>query len=191
VPWDAGAAAPELKLLVGQERLPTGRALVPGSGSGYDVLALASEDRAAVGVDLAPGAGERFRELRSERQIPAERARFVAGDFFELEFEGLFDLIWDYTFLCAIEPERRKTWARRCSDLLRPGGTLAVLLFPVVPLGVPPVPADGGGPPYRLTPELAAELLKEDFELCELRLARESHPGREDKEWCGLWRKPT
>lgn len=190
VPWDEGAAAPELERLVEEGALPPGRALVPGCGAGYDVLALASKERVAVGVDVAPGASERFRQLRSERGVSPKRAQFETGDFFELDFDDSFGLIWDYTFLCALDPDRREAWARRCAELLEPGGVLAVLLFPVVPLGVPPVPEDGGGPPYRLTPELAAELLEDEFELRELRPARVSHRGREDKEWFGHWRKP-
>lgn len=190
IPWDAGAAAPELVRLVDEGRLPAGRALVPGCGSGYDVLVLASEERTAIGIDLAPGAEQRFRELRRDRGVSPERARFETVDFFEYEPAERFDLIWDYTFLCAIEPKRREDWAKRTFELLGPGGTLATLLFPVVRPGTPPVAADGSGPPYRLTPDLAAALLGETFERVELRPARESHPDREGKEWVGIWRKP-
>lgn len=141
-----------------------------------------------MGLDVAPGAEERFRELRTERAVPADRARFETTDFFEYEPEAPFDLIWDYTFLCAIEPDRREEWVNRCRELLEPRGMLAVLLFPVVELGIPPVAEDGSGPPYRLTPELAAELLDGSFDREELRPARESHPDREGKEWVGIWR---
>lgn len=190
VPWDAGAAPPELEQLVSEERLPAGRALVPGCGSGYDVFALASPERTTVGLDLASGAEARFEELRAERDISPSQAPFVTADFFEYQPAERFDLVWDYTFLCAIEPERRERWAERMFELLEPGGMVAALLFPVVRPGVPPVSEDGSGPPYRLTPDLAATLLADSFDRQKLRPARHSHPDRDGKEWLGIWRKP-
>jgi SAM-dependent methyltransferase len=187
-PWDAGSAVPELEMLVEEGALPEGRALIPGCGSGYDVLALAGPDRRALGLDLAEGAAERFRRLRDERGVPAERADIATADFFEFEPDEPFDLVWDYTFLCAIEPEQRERWVERIAEVLKPGGLLVTLIFPVARPGEGPVDPDGGGPPYRMTPDLVMNLLAGTFEKIELREARRSHEGRAGKEWVGRWR---
>lgn len=47
--------------------------------------------------------------------------------------QGVFDLGYDYTFLCALHPDMRKDWATAWAQLLRPGGYLLTLIFPVDP----------------------------------------------------------
>jgi methyl halide transferase len=177
--WDEGESPPALLDLVGSDSLPVGRALVPGAGSGYDVLSLASSQRSVVGVDVAPLAAERFESLR--RGHPhAEHTRFVVGDFFTLDFGTRFDLIFDYTFLCALEPQMRPGWAERMDELLGEDGELVTLIFPV-----DPTPMNPGSPPHPMSPELVVELLSPRFESRFLEPVQHSHPGRQGKEWLG------
>jgi hypothetical protein len=187
-PWDAGEAAPSLIDLVNGEELPTGRALVPGAGSGYDVLALASPDRHAVGLDLADGARERFESLRKKQGVSEAWAELVVANFFDWQPDEPFDVIWDYTFLCAIEPQMRPRWAERVDELLAPGGELVTLIFPVVDPSDNKDPMDG--PPYPMSPELVRGLLEPRFEAFYLEPAARSHEGREGMEWVGRWRRP-
>ncbi len=182
-PWDAGASAPALQKLVDSGELPGGRALVPGAGSGYDVLTLASAERKAVGLDLAPGAQRRFEALRDAEGVPESQAEMVVANFFEWQPDEPFDVIWDYTFLCAIEPEMRTRWVERVDELLAPDGELVTLIFPVVDKD----PDDG--PPYALSPQLVRGLVAPRFEPIYLEPVEHSHPGREGKEWLGRWRR--
>ena len=46
-----GASSPALLKLLDANEIPNGRALVPGCGRGYDVVALASKDRKAIGSE--------------------------------------------------------------------------------------------------------------------------------------------
>ena len=47
----------------------------------------------------------------------------VVDDFFtHAPAEGLYDVVYDCTFLCAIPPARRNDWAAAYARLLRPGG---------------------------------------------------------------------
>ena len=187
IPWDAGKAAPTLVELVEAKDLPTGRALIPGAGSGYDALALASPQRYAVGLDLASDARERFESLRRQESIPEEWAEMVVADFFDWQPDKPFDVIWDYTFLCALEPEMRPQWAERVDELLAPGGELVTLIFPVLTQNDDRDPLDG--PPYPLSPQLVRDLLAPRFEAVYLEPATASHEGREGKEWLGRWRR--
>jgi hypothetical protein len=143
-------------------------------------------------MDLAPGAAERFRELRRASDVSEAQASFEVADFFDVNFDEQFDLIVDYTFLCAIPYVMRHKWARRVSELIRPGGQLVTLIFPAAKPGVGPVsdaPLDApqSSPPYRLIPDTVWHLVAPTFDKLELKQVEESHPGREGREWLGRW----
>src|SRR5690554_983979 len=183
-PWDTGRAVPDLVELVASGSLPEGRALVPGAGSGYDVLALASPNREVIGLDLAEGAKKRFEGLRDEAGVSAERAKIVVANFFDYQPDAPFDMIWDFTFLCALEPEMRGDWARRMDELLAPGGELVTLIFP----GVDKAPDDG--PPYAMSPALVRSILEPKFEAYFLEPTPSTHPGFANaKAWIARWRR--
>lgn len=188
--WDAGASAPALEEhLAGMERPgPKSRALVPGCGSGYDVFALARAGFKAHGVDIAPTAAQRFEMLRQQEHLGPAQAMIHTGNFFEAEGLGRFDVIFDYTFLCAIEPDRRPDWVARMIELLKEDGELWTLIFPVDPDDPTPSTSEDDGPPYRMHPAVVAELLEPRFEKVELRAPAASHPGREGKEFFARWR---
>ena len=175
-----------LRSLLQAGQVPGGRALVPGCGAGHDVFALAADDRQALGLELAPTAAARFETLREGLGIGADQAAIEVGDFFSYEPEQPFDVIWDYTFLCAIEPAERQAWARQMDRLLAPNGELYTLIFPVVDR-----PLNPGSPPHPLSPELVRGLLEPLFEAHLLEPVSTSHPGREGKEWLGRWRRPS
>jgi hypothetical protein len=180
-PWDAGQSAPVLPTVL--DDLPNGRALVPGAGSGYDVLTLASADRSVVGLDLAPVAKVRFEEL-AQHHPHRDQVDFVVGDAFAYTPTRPFDLVWDYTFLCALPPNLRPQWLAMVDRVLHPKGQLAALIFPVVP-GADPE----DGPPYPVTPELVTELVSPILEPISVVPVERSNPGREGKEWLGRYRR--
>jgi hypothetical protein len=122
--------------------LPAGKALVPGCGRGYDVIELAQRGWDALGVDFAPSALSDARRLAAEAGVAA---RFEERDFFDLEGEALYDLWWENTCYCAVDPRRRDEYAQVAARLVRRGGMLLFLAFPI---GKGP-----GGPPFLIDPE--------------------------------------
>jgi len=205
-PWDAGVPAPSLVRLVADNALPLGRALVPGVGGGYDAIALTRRGRSVVGLDLSPTACAAATKRRDEAGVSPEECVFVEGDFFTAEL-GLFQLIFDYTFLCALPPDLRTRWAARMRELLAPEGLLVTLIFPVSD--------HAGGPPYAVSPQLYEQVYMLAHSLactpctpCELTRTRLqilgdagfeavslapvpdelSHAARRGKEWLGRWR---
>uniref|UniRef100_A0A3Q7HLR5 Thiol methyltransferase 2 n=1 Tax=Solanum lycopersicum TaxID=4081 RepID=A0A3Q7HLR5_SOLLC len=128
-PWDLGQPTPILVHLHQTGTLPKGRSLVPGCGSGHDVVAIASPERFVVGLDVSENAIRQATKLSSSSKS-AENFVFLEADFFSWRPTQLFDLIFDYTFFCAIEPEMRSRWASRIRDLLKPDGELITLIFP-------------------------------------------------------------
>jgi SAM-dependent methyltransferase len=189
-PWDAGAASPCLEKLAETLGPPPGaRALVPGCGSGYDVFLLAQSGFSAVGVDIAPSARDRFEKLRLAQALNEERSQIHSADFFSLSPErlgGRFDFVWDYTFYCAIEPHERAKWKEQMLSLLAPGGTLAMLLFPVLA----GAPADEG-PPYPLDPQEVTDRLHPEMTRVALMRPHSSHPGRQGKEVLAVFQRAS
>ncbi|KAF3783955.1 putative thiol methyltransferase 2 [Nymphaea thermarum] len=129
-PWDLGKPTPVVLHLVQNGSLPKGRGLVPGCGSGYDVVALASADRFVVGLDISEKAITRAKGLFSSA-TNFDNFAFIAADFFTWRPTELFDFIFDYTFFCGLEPSMRLAWAKRMHELLRIDGELITLMFPV------------------------------------------------------------
>ncbi|KOS21624.1 putative thiol methyltransferase 2 [Escovopsis weberi] len=151
-------------------------ALVPGCGPGHDVLLLSSLGYDAVGLDFSNNAIQRATDNErvaneSGKYEPVEEGlekgtvTWLTGDFFADEWTavdgttvsqssfGKFDLIFDYTFLCALQLPLRPQWAKRMSRLLAPGGHLICLEYPVGK------PISLQGPPWGLWPEVYEALL--------------------------------
>ena len=166
--FDGGAPHPLLLRLAPRLLARGGVALVPGCGRGYDVAALAALPRvAALGMELAPSAAAAAGEYLASGGAPprgvGSLAAVVARDFFDGAAQlpppfdalssGFFDLVVDYTFLCALPPGRRAEWGSRMAALVAPGGALFCLQFP---LASPPGRAADDrvtGPPFLLTLE--------------------------------------
>ncbi|EOD18223.1 hypothetical protein EMIHUDRAFT_196361 [Emiliania huxleyi CCMP1516] len=65
---------------------------------------------------------------------------------------GKYDLIWDCTFLCALEPAARGRWAEQMRALLAPGGELLTAVFPIG--------ERDGGPPFAMSVPRVRSLLE-------------------------------
>ncbi|XP_051127889.1 probable thiol methyltransferase 2 [Andrographis paniculata] len=180
-PWDLGSPTPLLVHLHTTGSLPKGRALIPGCGAGYDVVAIACPERHVIGIDISESAIKKASEL-SSGSPNAEHYSFLKTDFFTWCPSELFDLIFDYTFFCAIEPELRPTWARKICDLLKPDGELITLMYPI--------DDHEGGPPYRVTATDYEEVLDgvgmKAIQIVDNELAVAPRMGREK---LGRWRK--
>lgn len=190
--WDAGKPSGALLDLLEKEQLPTeGKTvLVPGCGRGYDVIAFAMAGADALGLEISESAVKAAEVERDKVKIDdaASRARFACNDFFEFEdANGGFDIGYDYTFLCAIQPHTRQQWASKWSKLVKSGGLLICLLFPVKPELT-------SGPPFRVCPDEANELLTNaGFKQVQLGPIPHnlSHPGRGGFEHLGIWERTS
>jgi SAM-dependent methyltransferase len=150
-PWDFGGAPAALGRFLARTPSP-GRVLIPGCGSGYEVRAFHEAGAEVVALDFSAGAVSRARSLLG----PLARC-VLHGDFFLHDFgEARFDLVYERTFLCALEPARRPSYARRMAEVLRPGGRLVGTFL----YGREPEP-----PPYPMTREESGALLGGGFRL--------------------------
>mmetsp|Transcript_51462 Transcript_51462/g.62952 ORF Transcript_51462/g.62952 Transcript_51462/m.62952 type:complete len:255 (-) Transcript_51462:260-1024(-) len=165
--FDVGEASPTLVEVLARKSLGdcTGkRALVPGCGRAYDAIALAEYGfDSVVAVDLSATAAEAAKAFLAECKSPAaHKIEIVCADFFKLDLEPKADVIWDCTFLCALDPSVRPAWAKQTLSLLKPDGTLLTCIFPICD--------KEGGPPFAMSVPLVRSLLEpEGFQAAEIR----------------------
>ncbi|OCK73195.1 thiol methyltransferase [Lepidopterella palustris CBS 459.81] len=128
--------------------------LIPGCGRGYDPVMLALHGFEAYGLEISQTAvatARRYADAQmkepsaynfwtssDKERVPAGEVTILEGDYFKDNWlEGIkgehknFDAVYDYTFLCALPPELRKAWADRAAQMVRAGGLLICLEFPL------------------------------------------------------------
>jgi SAM-dependent methyltransferase len=152
-PWDFGGVPAPLARHLAAHPGRGASVLIPGCGSGYEVVAFASAGYRVTAIDFSPPAVAKARATVGA----ALAARIVEGDFFAHAFaEAPFDFIYERTFLCALPPAWREKIVARLATLLKPGGTLAGLYY---------FEATDDGPPHGLAPGEAERLFEARFQL--------------------------
>mmetsp|Transcript_57799 Transcript_57799/g.183230 ORF Transcript_57799/g.183230 Transcript_57799/m.183230 type:complete len:190 (+) Transcript_57799:68-637(+) len=184
--FDASKPAPGLIALVesGAVDVKGKTVLVPGCGRGYD-LALFSKHGAskATGLEISETAAAAAKDWL-QAAAPEAPASVEVEDFFQYAPDTPADLVYDYTFFCAIHPSLRAAWGQKMGELVRPGGELITMQFPLV--------EKPEGPPYGVSREAYAEVLgPHGFEEFYNEVPEKSHPDRGGKERVGRWRKRT
>ncbi|PPQ67341.1 hypothetical protein CVT26_007262 [Gymnopilus dilepis] len=191
-PWERGEY-PQLSLREAIESsgldLPRkGRALVPGCGAGYDVEYIGQTlGLECLGLDIADTAVQRANErfAKAKEANPDLSLSISKGDFFAMNppEEELFDLVLDHTFFCAIPPSKRADWAKQMAKLIRPGGYLITIVYPLVPYFEPT------GPPYWIKLEHYEELLNSNFVKVLDKVPEKSSPSHQGRERLVVWKK--
>lgn len=182
-PWEKGMAAPPLlEVLAKGADWGAGPILVPGCGLGHDVRALATLGAPVVGLDLSPTAVERAREFP-----PVGAEVYELGNFLDPAWRAgrKFSAVWEHTCFCAIDPSERGRYAEAAAACLEQGGLLAGVFFLT--------PFDPGeaacGPPFATTVEELDAWFSPWFERIDGWVPGAAYPGRESREWIGLYRK--
>lgn len=171
-PWEKGRAHPELVRFVAAEGRPPGKIVVPGCGFGHDVRALSSGENEVLGVDLAPYAFER---AQSFPRVGNER--YLLADLFALpqEMLGAFDVVFEHTCFCALDPVERRRYVTALTQLLKPGGKLVAIFFLD-----PDLVRDG--PPYGVERAELSALFDPHFTIEREWIPLTTYPGRENRE---------
>ncbi|KAG8835727.1 hypothetical protein FRC17_001518 [Serendipita sp. 399] len=196
-PWDKlGAAQPPLQSLLQSDEQDwprAGRALVPGCGKGYDAIFIASTlGLDTLAIDISTTAVKAANDLlASTRHLSSGKVAFQEADFFTLSVgeEPVFDLIYDYTrvytgdrFFVAIPPARRPEWGRRMNELIKSGGFLITLIYPINP------PREDG-PPFFIDKSHYIEVLGDGWEKVIERVPEDSIDSHVGLEYLIVWKK--
>ncbi|MCG6872397.1 MAG: TPMT family class I SAM-dependent methyltransferase [Gammaproteobacteria bacterium] len=148
--WDRGAVSPALEHWLQTRLAYPCRLLVPGAGSGYEVAHLAERGFDVTAVDVAPTAVQRLSQLLASRDL---KASVVQADLLDWNPDTPFEVIYEQTCLCALDPPDWPAYAQSLWQWLRPAGRL---LASFMQTGQP------GGPPYHCDLTVMRELFPDN-----------------------------
>lgn len=174
--WDHGAPSPGLvEFLAAHPELPRGSVVVPGCGTGHDVLAWAGAGFEATGADAAPSAVRLSRERLTNTGQPAF---VIQADFLKEPPPHRFDYLFEHTLFCAIPPSARAAYTEAVLRWLKPGG---------VYLSVNYILCGPEGPPWPVTARELWRRFGPHFLLLDQWVPR-SYPSRCGRELMLWWR---
>jgi SAM-dependent methyltransferase len=181
-PWEFPGVPPALTRFLAQNpAAPGDTVLVPGCGSGQELAAFAAAGYAVTAVDFSTTA-----VARARARVPAGTAVALhCADFFTCALPGAgFTLVYERTFVCALDPARWAEVTGRIAALLRPGGRWVGLFYEGPKEDGPPFGWDRGEAEELLAPRLerAVTLPVPSAESPALFAGR---------EWWREWRRPA
>ena len=138
--WDTKSANPVFAELIDDNNFTNkGKILIVGCGKGYDAVLAAEKGYDVTAIDFSLTAVEYAEQLAIQKEL---NIKFLIEDIFTLnkDYVESFDIVYEYATYCAINPERRKEFAIKISSLIKKGGRLIAILFPV--------DKRDGGPPF-------------------------------------------
>jgi SAM-dependent methyltransferase len=130
--WDIGSVSPPLKAFFDTLADKNLRILIPGGGNSYEAVYLLERGfKDVTVVDISEVVCQQLTAKHASQGL-----KVVCDDFFE--YSGIYDLIVEQTFFCALNPELRPAYIEKMSELLDADGQLIGLLFNRVFEGGPP-----------------------------------------------------
>lgn len=157
VAWDLKTPTPAfIDLLNSEYFFGRKKILISGCGYGYDAIEAAKKGFDVTALDFSETAIQFARLLAQRENV---YINFLIEDIFNLNemYSNSFEIIFDYVTYCAIDPQRRKEYARKISELLSPNGIFAIILFPIE--------KRVGGPPFAVDVDEASNIFSESLEL--------------------------
>ena len=140
--WDLKGVTPVFNSI--SNELIKGKVCIVGCGRGYDAIMFAKKGFDVTAVDFAPTPISELNKLAIEKSVTITT---VQDDIFSLvgKYPDTFDYVIEQTCFCAIHPNRRKEYEIIVRTILKPGGKLVGLWFPL------DKSQDEGGPPWGTT----------------------------------------
>ena len=137
--WDLSGVTPVFKSIA--QDLNPGELCIVGCGRGYDAIMFSKRGFDVTAVDFAPS------PIRSVKNMAIESSlniNILQEDIFSLspKYDKKFDYVIEQTCFCAIRPERRLEYEKLVHAILKPGGELIGLWFPLDKT------LEDGGPPW-------------------------------------------
>ncbi len=127
--WDIGAPTPILTNYL-KENKSIGKVCVLGCGNGHDALELARYNNDVYAVDFAKKALDNLKQSSANEKLAIN---LVNEDLFNLNshYSTFFDLVFEYTCFCAIDPSRRKEYFDVVHKILKKNGLLFAIFIPL------------------------------------------------------------
>ena len=129
-PWDSGVPPPELiEVIEGARRLPAGRALDLGCGTGTTAVYMASNGWQVTGVDFVPRALRVARAKAAAARLPVA---FLVGDVMRLHdypIQPGFDLLFDQGCFHSLPEAAQPAYVHEVARMARSGATYLLYAF--------------------------------------------------------------
>lgn len=168
--WNLGTASPVLVHKLPQLKLPKSRVLVLGSGEGHDAAYFAEMGHNVTAVDFSEEA-----LARSHKNYPNLKIHWIQKDVFDLpkEYPHAFDIVFEHTCFCAINPVRRNELTEVWGKLLHAQGYFMGIFFTM---------EKKEGPPFGASEWEIRQRLKSKFQTIIWERTKNSIPQRLGKE---------
>ncbi|PHR71911.1 MAG: SAM-dependent methyltransferase [Lutibacter sp.] len=126
IDWDLGEISTPFKLYIDQLTNKNIKILIPGGGNSYEAEYLHYNGfKNVFVVDMS-----RMALGNIKKRVPTFPLKnLIHSNFFDLQES--FDLVFEQTFFCAINPNLRNTYVQKMDELLRENGKIVGLLFKV------------------------------------------------------------
>lgn len=134
--WELQQPSPALVDMLPRLKMPKSRVLVLGGGSGNDAAFFAEHGHHVTCVDFSESAIEQAKKKFSNLKI-----QWVQSDVFKLraeQFHQQFDVVFEHTLFCAVNPTKRNELISVWKKCLAPGGQLIAILFCMDRVSAPP-----------------------------------------------------
>lgn len=165
--WDIGYSSTPLAEYISQLKDKAISIMIPGCGNAYEAEVLLKDGFEHVTLlDISPVLTEQLKQKFEKQPL-----QIINADFFD--HSGEYDLIFEQTFFCALDPLQRKDYVEKMYSLLKPGGKLAGVLFNR---------QFDGGPPFGGTKEEYELLFGKNFNIKKMELCYNSIEARKDSE---------
>lgn len=167
--WDLRQVSPPLLAYINQLKDKHIAILIPGCGNAYEAKYLA--EQGFTNITLIDIAESLVQDLQLKLK-DFDTIKILHQDFFN--HEGVYDLILEQTFFCALNPKLRIAYVQKMYSLLKPQGKLVGVLFNRN--------FEADGPPFGGTKEEYEQLFSKYFHLQTLELCYNSFSKRAGTE---------
>ena len=157
--WDLGGPTPILSHYLQTNNIE-GKACVLGCGNGHDAIELSKFNMDVYAVDFSIHAINNLKDKLSSN----ESIKLVHKDIFSLskDYADNFDIVFEYTCYCAIDPDRRREYFDMVHRILNQGGKLLGIFIPF-----DKNMHNEEGPPYGVSEDEIIALTKGNFNILE------------------------
>ena len=180
--WDLSGVTPVFESIA--QDLNPGELCIVGCGRGYDAIMFSKRGFDVTAVDFAPS------PIRSVKNMAIESSlniNILQEDIFSLspKYDKKFDYVIEQTCFCAIHPERRLEYEKLVHAILKPGGELIGLWFPLDKT------LEDGGPPWGTSILEIKSIFNDGWKIEREEFQDISVDSRQDREKLIIFRKTT